>query len=109
MGPSRRQFIVAAGGALAGCSQPRQHDMAPSAHAAHGGMYERLDAPGRVGAPKLAKVQGVFDSMAPRAARSGRWSARAPAIGNAIYVAGGGAVMGGGIQSAVHEAFHVDE
>ena len=78
MGPSRRQFIVAAGGALAGCSQPRQYDMAQSAHAAHGGMYERLNAPGRVGAPELAKVQGVFDSMAPTAARSGRWSARAP-------------------------------
>ena len=32
----------------------------------------------------------------------------AAAIGNTIYVAGGGAVMGGGIQSAVHEAFTVE-
>jgi hypothetical protein len=29
----------------------------------------------------------------------------AVAIGDAIYVAGGGPVMGGGVQSAVHEAF----
>jgi len=45
-----------------------------------------------------------------------RWEAYAPmatprhglgavAIGDWIYVAGGGPVMGGGIQSAVHEAF----
>jgi hypothetical protein len=26
-------------------------------------------------------------------------------IGDAIYVAGGGAVLGGGVQSAVHEAY----
>jgi hypothetical protein len=26
-------------------------------------------------------------------------------IGDSIHVAGGGAVMGGGVQSAVHEAF----
>ena len=31
----------------------------------------------------------------------------AAAIGNSIYVAGGGPVMGGGFQSAVHEAFTV--
>ena len=29
----------------------------------------------------------------------------AAAIGDAIYVAGGGVVMGGDVQSAVHEAF----
>lgn len=45
-----------------------------------------------------------------------RWLAYAPmmtprhglgavAVGDAIYVAGGGPVMGGGVQSAVHEAF----
>ena len=78
MGTSRRHFIVAAGGTLTGCSQlPQQPEMA-SAHAAHGGMYERLNAPGRMGPPELSKVQGVFDSMAPRAARPGRWAARAP-------------------------------
>jgi N-acetylneuraminic acid mutarotase len=29
----------------------------------------------------------------------------AAVVGDAIYVAGGGPVMGGGVQSAVHEAF----
>ena len=32
----------------------------------------------------------------------------AAAIGNTIHVAGGGAVMGGSIQSAIHEAFTLD-
>ena len=79
MGNTRRHFIVAAGGMLAsGCSQPQQRDLSQSAHAAHGGMYERLNAPGRVGPPELARVQGVYDSMAPKAARPGRWASRAP-------------------------------
>ena len=38
-----------------------------------------------------------------------RATASAPsAIGDYIHVAGGGAVMGGSIQSAVHEAFTLD-
>ena len=47
---------------------------------------------------------------------SDRWEQSAPmatprhglgaaALGDAIHVAGGGPVMGGGVQSAVHEAF----
>jgi hypothetical protein len=32
----------------------------------------------------------------------------AVAIGDWIYVAGGGAVLGGSVQSAVHEAFTLD-
>jgi hypothetical protein len=32
-------------------------------------------------------------------------SVGAACIGDWIYVAGGGAVLGGGVQSAVHEAF----
>ncbi len=34
-----------------------------------------------------------------------RHAVGATAIGDWIYVAGGGAVLGGGVQSAVHEAF----
>jgi N-acetylneuraminic acid mutarotase len=41
-------------------------------------MYERLNAPGRIDRPELAAVQNVFDSPAPRAARMGRWSTKAP-------------------------------
>ena len=54
----------------------------------------------------------------PTTSRSDSWKQYAPmptprhglgaaAIGNTIYVAGGGAVVGGNIQSAVHEAFVV--
>jgi hypothetical protein len=32
----------------------------------------------------------------------------AAAIGRTLYVAGGGAVMGGGIQTSIHEAFTLD-
>ena len=32
----------------------------------------------------------------------------AVAIGRTIYVAGGGSVMGGGIQTSIHEAFVLD-
>lgn len=46
-------------------------------HAAHGGLYERLQQPGRIGKPEIAAQQNVFDSMAPKAAQQGRWIARA--------------------------------
>jgi hypothetical protein len=52
-------------------------------------------------------------------AQSDRWQAHAPmptprhavaavTVGDWIYVAGGGAVLGGGVQSAVHEAFTLE-
>lgn len=44
----------------------------------HGGLYERLQKPGRMDIPELAKVQNVFDSPAPKAANPGRWITRAP-------------------------------
>ena len=51
--------------------------------------------------------------------KADKWQAYAPmatprhglgavTIGNFIHVAGGGPVMGGGFQSAVHEAFTLD-
>ncbi|MET0707878.1 MAG: galactose oxidase [Tardiphaga sp.] len=59
------------------------------------------------------KVFGQMESYDPAA---DSWQSHAPmltprhavgatAIGDAIYVAGGGAVLGGAVQSAVHEAF----
>jgi len=116
MGSSRRHFIVAAGGALAGgCSHPT---LAPqtvplaSEHASHGGMYERLATPGRIGPPELARVQGVFDSMAPRAARPGRWAARAPLplprseMAWAVAVNGRMHVVGGYGEQRVDRPYH---
>lgn len=61
--------------ALAGCARVR----AQADHAAHhGGLYERLQHPGRIGRPEVAAVQNVFDSPAPKAANPGRWMTRAP-------------------------------
>lgn len=65
------------------------------------------------GVPRQARVYGQMESYDPA---SDSWQRHAPmltprhavgaaAIGDWIYVAGGGAVLGGGVQSAVHEAF----
>jgi len=65
------------------------------------------------GVPQQARVYGQMESYDPA---SDSWHRHAPmptprhavaavAIGDWVYVAGGGAVLGGGVQSAVHEAF----
>ena len=65
------------------------------------------------GRPVQAKVFGQMESYDPA---TDSWQHHAPMptprhavgaalIGDWIYVAGGGAVLGGGVQSAVHEAF----
>ncbi|HEX2547768.1 MAG TPA: kelch repeat-containing protein [Ramlibacter sp.] len=74
MSLKRRSLLLAAPAALVGCAQPAaQHP-----HAMHGGMYERLNAPGRIDRPAEAVVQNVFDSPVPKAARMGRWVRKAP-------------------------------
>jgi len=76
---------------------------------AMGGEAGRIEQ----GSPVQAKVFGQMESYDPA---SDTWQHHAPmptprhAVGAAliddwIYVAGGGAVLGGGVQSAVHEAF----
>jgi hypothetical protein len=71
-----------------------------------GGIIER-------GQTREAKVFGQMESYDPA---TDRWQSHAPmitprhavaavAIGDWIYVAGGGAVLGGAVQSAIHEAF----
>lgn len=74
MSVDRRTFLLAAPAVLSACAQPAQ----PDPHAGHDALYERLNAPGRMGRPQEAVVQNVFDSPVPRAARPGRWTARAP-------------------------------
>jgi hypothetical protein len=71
---SRRTLVLAGPAALVACAQPARHE--PHAH--HGPMYERLNAPGRIDRPEQAAQQNVFDSPVPKAARPGRWVARAP-------------------------------
>lgn len=69
---SRRSFIAAG---AAGLSLPAFAQQ--PGHEQHGGHYERLNQPGRIGKPELAASQNVFDSPAPKAANAGRWSAKA--------------------------------
>ena len=72
MNRSRRAFVASSLVALPFARAHAQGD-----HAAHGGLYERLQQPGRIGKPEIAAQQGVFDSMAPRASTPGRWVAKA--------------------------------
>ena len=72
-GQRRRAFVAGSLVVL-----PALRTFAQSAdHAAHGGLYERLQQPGRIDKPELAAQQNVFDSMAPKAATPGRWIPRA--------------------------------
>jgi hypothetical protein len=70
---ARRTFLLAAPALLAGCAEPKAD---PHAHAAHNGMFERLNAPGRVDRPVEAAIQNVFDSPAPKPRAAGRWMAQ---------------------------------
>ncbi len=51
---------------------------AQGGHGHHGGLYEGLRQPGRIGLPEIAAQQRVHDSPAPQASRPGRWIERAP-------------------------------
>ncbi len=68
------------------------------------------------GVPRQARVYGQMESYDPA---TDSWQRHAPmitprhavaavTIGDWVYVAGGGAVLGGSVQSAVHEAFRLD-
>ncbi|WP_076997296.1 kelch repeat-containing protein [Variovorax sp. KK3] len=93
----------------------------PTSRSGHGlvvyrGRYYAMGGEGGFlvgGVPHQAKVFGQMESYDPR---TDRWQRHAPmltprhavgatVIGDWIYVAGGGAVLGGSVQSAVHEAF----
>ena len=69
---NRRSFIAAGAAGLAGTALAQQ-----PGHEQHGGHYERLNQPGRIGKPELAASQNVFDSPAPKATSPGRWSTKA--------------------------------
>ncbi|KFC67467.1 kelch-like protein [Bosea sp. LC85] len=71
---SRRRFIATGAATLATAPVLAQQP----GHEHHGGAYERLNQPGRIDRPELAKTQNVFDSPAPKAANPGRWQTKAP-------------------------------
>ncbi|NUZ07838.1 Kelch repeat-containing protein [Piscinibacter koreensis] len=93
----------------------------PTARSGHGlvvyrGRYFAMGGEGGFltgGVPRQAKVFGQMESYDPA---SDSWQHHAPmptprhavgavTIGDWVYVAGGGAVLGGSVQSAIHEAF----
>ena len=93
----------------------------PTARSGHGlvvlrGRFYAMGGEGGIlagGVPRQATVFGQMESYDPA---SDSWQRHAPmptprhavgaaTIGDRIYVAGGGAVLGGAVQSAVHEAF----
>ena len=73
MNYSRRTFL-ASGIAFF----PLASAFAQSGHGHHGGLYERLQQPGRIDKPEVASTQNVFDSPTPKAATPGRWMPKAP-------------------------------
>lgn len=92
----------------------------PTARSGHGTVLyrNRLFAMGGEGSflqqgRTIARVFGQMESYDPAAdtwqqhapMTTPRHSVGAVAIGDWIYVAGGGAVLGGGLQSSIHEAF----
>ena len=92
---TRRGFLL---GGLAVAATP---SVLAQSHAQHGGLYESLRQPGRIGLPEAAATQHVFDSPAPKAANPGNWIARAPvplprsemawaaALGDRMHLVGG--------------------
>ena len=93
----------------------------PTPRSGHGlALYrDRLFAMGGEGGviePARSRRRSVFGQMESYDPATDTWQSHAPmptprhavgaaAIGDRIYVAGGGAVTGGAVQSAVHEAF----
>jgi N-acetylneuraminic acid mutarotase len=84
----------------------------PTARSGHGAVLYR-DRIFVMGGEGYERVYGQNEAYDPAA---DRWEAYAPmatprhglgaaVVGNAIHVAGGGPIMGGAVQSAVHEAF----
>ncbi len=84
----------------------------PTARSGHGAVLyrERLFVMGGEGTNRVFGQNEAWDPVTDRwesfaPMRSPRHGLGAAVLGDAIHVAGGGPVMGGGVQSALHEAF----
>jgi N-acetylneuraminic acid mutarotase len=73
----RRTFLAGSLTVAVASAAARALAQAPG-HEHHGGLYESLKTPGRIGLPDTAATQHAFDSIAPKAATQGRWVAKAP-------------------------------
>src|SRR5690606_17095700 len=87
----------------------------PTARSGHGAVLHRgkIFVMGGEGTNRVFGQNEAYDLAADK------WESYAPmttprhglgaaVVGNAIHVAGGGPIVGGGVQSAVHEAFILD-
>jgi N-acetylneuraminic acid mutarotase len=90
----------------------RMRNPLPTARSGHGAVLYRgqIFVMGGEGTNRVYGQTEAYDPLTDRwrsyaPMRTPRHGLGAVAIGDAIYVAGGGPVMGGGVQSAVHEAF----
>ena len=103
----RRRFLLGGAGALLAAPAFAQTD-----HSMHGGQYESLRKPGRMGLPEIAASQHVFDSPAPKAANPGRWITRSPLplprseMAWAVAHAGRMHVVGGYAEQRVDRPYH---
>ena len=68
-----RRVLVASGVAVVSARA-----FAQTGHEHHGGAYESLRQPGRIGLPPIAEQQRVTDSAAPKAAAAARVNPAAP-------------------------------
>ncbi len=92
----------------------RMRSPLPTARSGHGSviMRDQIFCMGGEGANRVFAQNEAYDLardtwLAYAPMMTPRHGLGAVGIGNAIYVAGGGPVMGGGVQSAVHEAFMI--
>lgn len=90
--PTRRHLFAALAAALA-----------QNPHAHHSWPFERLNQPGRIDTPALHFQHAVTESHVPML--TPRHGMGAVVLGEEIFVAGGGPQMGGGVKSAINEAF----
>ena len=74
----RRRFLASSAAFAAMSTSANRVFAQQPGHEHHGGLYESLKTPGRIGLPETAATQHVFDSIAPKAATQGRWVAKAP-------------------------------
>jgi hypothetical protein len=85
---------------------------AQTGHEHHGGLYESLREPGRIGLPDIAATQHVFDSPAPKAAQPGQWGKRTPLplprseMAWAVAHAGKMHLVGGYAEQRVDRPYH---
>lgn len=85
---------------------------AQTGHEQHGGLYESLRTPGRIGLPDIAATQHVFDSPAPKAVQPGQWVQRAPLplprseMAWAVAHAGKMHLIGGYAEQRVDRPYH---